>query len=129
MKKLIILVFLFTAVCVTKTNAQQQQGGGDPAAMMQRYKDRVKPQLVEKTKITDAQADKVIEINFNSRSKMRGFRDLSEDDRKKQTEQIMADQLKEYKAIPLTDEQIKAVQAFFDEQRKQMQERQKNGGN
>ena len=127
MKKLFLLIALFTTVYVTKANAQQ--GGGDPAAMMQRYKDRVKPQLVEKTKITDVQADKVIEIMFNSRSKMRGLRDLSEDDRKKQLEQIQADQNKEYKAIPLTDDQIKAVNDFFEEQRKQMQQqRQQNGG-
>jgi Spy/CpxP family protein refolding chaperone len=127
MKKLFLLIALFTTVYVTNANAQQ--GGGDPAAMMQRYKDRVKPQLVEKTKITDAQADKVIEIMFNSRSKMRGLRDLSEDDRKKQLEQIQADQNKEYKAIPLTDDQIKAVNDFFEEQRKQMQQqRQQNGG-
>src|SRR6476660_471738 len=126
MKKLFLLIALFTTVYVTNANAQQ--GGGDPAAMMQRYKDRVKPQLIEKTKITDAQADKVIEIMFNSRSKMRGLRDLSEDDRKKQLEQIQADQNKEYKAIPLTDDQIKAVNDFFEEQRKQMQQqRQQNG--
>ena len=119
MKKLLVLVALFTTVYVTNADAQQQ-GGGDPAAMMQRYKDTVKPQLVEKTKITDAQADKVIEINFSYRSKMRGFRDLSEDDRKKQTEELNAAQTKEYKAIPLTDDQVKAVNDFFEEQRKQM---------
>ncbi|MFL5742285.1 MAG: hypothetical protein ACJ75B_18820 [Flavisolibacter sp.] len=127
MKKLFLLIALFTTVYVTNANAQQ--GGGDPAAMMQRYKDRVKPQLIEKTKITDAQADKVIEVMFNSRSKMRGLRDLSEEDRKKQLDQIQADQNKEYKAIPLTDDQIKAVNDFFEEQRKQMQQqRQQNGG-
>src|SRR6059058_3617717 len=115
MKKLFLLVALFTTVYVTNAQAQS---GGDPAAMQQRFKDRVKPQLVEKTKITDAQADKVIEIMFNSRSKMRGLRDLSEDDRKKQLDQIQADQNKEYKAIPLTDDQIKAVNDFFEEQRK-----------
>ena len=127
MKKLFLLLALFTTAMVTSASAQQ--GGGDPAAMMQRYKDRVKPQLVEKTKITDAQADKVIEIMFNSRSKMRGLRDLSEDERKKQLDQIQADQNKEFKAIPLTDDQVKAVNDFFDEMRKQMQQqRQQNGG-
>src|SRR6476661_6286507 len=127
MKKLLVLVALFTTVYVSQANAQQQ-GGGDPAAMLQRYKDRVKPQLVEKTKITDAQADKVIDISFANRMKMRGFRDLSEDDRKKQTEEINAAQNKEFKAIPLTDDQIKAVNDFFEEQRKQMQEQRKQNG-
>ena len=127
MKKLLVLVALFTTVYVNNADAQQQSAG-DPAVMLQRYKDRLKPQLVEKTKITDAQADKVVEITFSYRQKMRGLRDLSEADRKKQTEDIQAAQNKEYSAIPLTEDQIKAVNEFFEEQRKQMQERQKNGG-
>lgn len=127
MKKLLVLVALFTTVYVSQANAQQQ-GGGDPAAMLQRYKDRVKPQLVEKTKITDAQADKVIDITFANRMKMRGFRDLSEDERKKQTEEINATQNKELKAIPLTEDQVKLVNEFFEEQRKQMQEQRKQNG-
>jgi Spy/CpxP family protein refolding chaperone len=128
MKKLLVLVALITTVYVTKADAQQQ-GGGDPAAMMQRYKDRVKPQLVEKTKITDAQADKVIEIMFNYRSKMRSLRDLNEEDRKKQSAELQAAENKEFSAIPLTEDQVKAVNDFFEEQRKQMQQqRQQNGG-
>lgn len=129
MKKLLVLVALFTTVYVTKAEAQQQ-GGGDPAAAMQRMKDRLKPLLVEKAKITDAQADKVVEISFSYRSRMRGLRDLSEDERKKQMEVIQLAQEKEFKAIPLTDEQIKAVNEVFEEQRKQMQQqRQQGGGN
>ncbi|HWJ28621.1 MAG TPA: hypothetical protein VNS32_18910 [Flavisolibacter sp.] len=127
MKKLLFLVALFTTLCATQVEAQQQ-GGGDPAAMMQRMKDRIKPQLIEKTKITDAQADKVVEINFNARSQMRGLRDLSEDDRKKKMEEIQTSINKQYKDIPLTDDQIKAVNDYFEEQRKAMQERRQQGG-
>jgi len=125
MKKLILVFALF--LTVFSINAQAQ-GGGDPAAAMQRFKDRVKPQLVEKTKITDAQADKVIEINFNARSQMRGLRDLSDDDRKKKMAEIQEGINKEYKGIPLTDDQIKAVNDFFDEMRKNMQQQRQNGG-
>lgn len=131
MKKLLVLVALFTTVYVTNANAQGggNGGNGDPAQMLQRYKDRIKPLLIEKTKITDAQADKVIEINFNYRSKMRGMRDLAEDERKKQMDELTTAQNKDYKAIPLTDDQVKAVNDFFEEQRKQMQQqRQQNGG-
>ena len=127
MKKLLVLVALFTTVYVSQVNAQQQ-GGGDPSAKLQRYKDRLKPQLIEKAKITDAQADKVIDISFANRMKMRGFRDLSEEERKKQTEEINAQQIKEFKAIPLTDDQVKAVNEFFEEQRKQMHEQRKQNG-
>lgn len=130
MKKLLVLVAIFTTVYVTKADAQGgQQGNYDPAAMAQRYKDRVKPQLVDKVKLTDAQADKVCDIQIASRSQMRGLRDLSQDDRKKKMDEIQADIDKQYKAIPLTDDQIKAVNAFFDDMRKQqMQRMQQNGG-
>ena len=127
MKKLFVLVAFLTTLFIS--NAQAQQGGGDPAAQLQRYKERVKPQLVEKVKLTEAQAERVIDISFGYRSQMRGFRDLSEEERKKKTEEIQADQEKEYKAIPLTDDQIKAVNEFFIEQRKQMQQQRQNGGN
>ena len=126
MKKILVLVALFVTVYATSANAQQQ-GGGDPAAMMARYKERVKPQLIEKTKLSDEQADKVLDINFESRQAMRGLRDLSEEDRKKKMDEVQADINKKYKALPLTDDQIKSVNAFFDEQRKNMQNRQ--GGN
>ena len=127
MKKLFVLIVLFTTVYLTKAEAQQQ-GGGDPAAMAQRYKERVKPQLIEKTKLTDAQADKVLDINFNARQQMRGLRDLSEDDRKKKMDEIKVGIDKEYKAIPLTDDQFNSIKDFFDELRKEMQQRRQNGG-
>lgn len=126
MKKLLFLVAFFTTVCITSVSAQG--GNQDPAAMAQRYKDRVKPQLVEKVKLTDAQADKVCDIQIASRSQMRGMRDLSEDDRKKKMADIQADIEKQYKAIPLTDDQVKAVNDFFEEMRKQMQQQRQNGG-
>ena len=122
-----MLVALFVTLYATSANAQQ--GGGDPAAMMARYKERVKPQLVEKTKLSDAQADKVLDINFESRQAMRGLRDLSEADRKKKMDEVQADIDKKYKALPLTDDQIKSVNAFFEEQRKNMPQRQGGNGN
>jgi Spy/CpxP family protein refolding chaperone len=126
MKKLILMLVLFTAVSTINVQAQGGQGG-DPAAMLARMKERMKPQLIEKTKLTDAQADKVIEINFEARSQMRGMRDLSEEDRKKKMDEVRAATDKKYKEMPLTDDQIKAVNDFYDEWRKNMQQ-QRNGG-
>lgn len=128
MKKLLVLVAVFTTVLLSNANAQGGGGNFDPAAMKARYVERTKPQLIEKTKLTDAQADKVIEINWEARSKMRGMRDLSEDERKKKMDEIQEAITKQYKDIPLTDDQIKAVNDFFEEQRKQQQQRQQNGG-
>lgn len=130
MKKLFILVALFTTALFS-ANAQGGNGNGnfDPVAMKARYVERTKPALIEKTKLTEAQADKVIDINWEARSKMRGMRDLSEDDRKKKMDEVQADINKQYKDIPLTEDQIKSVNDFFEEQRKQMQQqRQQNGG-
>lgn len=130
MKKLLVAVAVFTTMLITNANAQGGNGNGnfDPVAMKARYTERVKPLLMEKTKLTDGQADKVIDINFEARGKMRGMRDLSEDERKKKMDDIQADINKQYKDIPLTDDQIKAVNDFFDEMRKQMQQQRQNGG-
>jgi low affinity Fe/Cu permease len=127
MKKLLILVAVFTTILVSNANAQG--GNFDTAAMRARYVERVKPSLIEKTKLTEAQADKVISINWEARSKMRGMRDLSEDERKKKMDDVQDEITKQYKDIPLTDDQIKTVTDFFTEQRKQMQQQRQNGGN
>lgn len=130
MKKLLFLVAFFTAVATVSVKAQN--GGGDPAAMMQRMKDRIKPSLIEKTKITDAEADKVIEINFANQRKRREIRmdqSLSEEEKTKKNSEIDEAQNKDLKAIPLTDAQVKDVNDFFQDMRKkQMERRQQNGG-
>lgn len=127
MKKLFILVAVFTTVLLSNTNAQG--GNFDTVAMKARYLERTKPALIEKTKLTDALADKVLEINWQSRSKMRGLRNLGDDERKKLMDALQTERNKQYKDIPLTDDQIKAVNDFFEEQRKQMQQQRQNGGN
>ena len=119
MKKLLVLVVFFTTFFAMNADAQGQ-GGGDPAARAARMKEVVKPQLIEKVKLTDAQAEKVIDINLKYRAEMRGFRDMTEDERKKKREEIQTAQNKDYKEIPLTEDQIKAVNDFFEEQRKEM---------
>lgn len=116
MKKLVLLLSLFTAILVSNANAQ---GGGDPAARDARMKE-MKAQLIEKVKLSEAEADKVIEINSSLREQMRGLRDLSEADRTKKMEEIQADLSKKFKAIPLTDEQVKAVNEYMAERRKNM---------
>ena len=124
MKKLLLLLALSTGLFLAKANAQ----GGDPAAREARMKE-MKAQLVEKAKISEAEADKVLEINTASREQMRGLRDLSEADRAKKMEEIQADLSKKFKAIPLTDDQVKAVNEYMAERRKQMQQQRAANGN
>lgn len=121
MKKLLLAFAVVAALYTTDVAAQ---GGGDPAARAQQMKERMKPMLVEKVKLTGEQADKVLDINMEVRQKMREFRDLSPEDRKTKAAELDADRDKKYKAIPLTDDQVKAVNEFFDEMRKQQAQRQ-----
>jgi hypothetical protein len=120
MKKLIVLIALFTTVYAT--NASAQQGGGDTAAMNARIR-QTKAMLIEKAKITDAQAEKVMQINMDVRKAMRDMRNenLSDDERKSRVAALDADRDKKYKDIPLTEEQVKAVNDAFAEMRKQQQ--------
>jgi hypothetical protein len=131
MKKLFFLVVLFTMVYSTKVDAQQN-GDRDPAAMMQRMKERIKPSLIEKTKLTDAQADKVIEINFSNQRKRRDIRmdqTLTDEERTKKNAELQEAQNASLKAIPLTDDQVKDVNTFFEEMRKEQMQRRQNSGN
>jgi hypothetical protein len=119
MKKLLVLVALFTFVFAT---ANAQQGNGDQATRLERYKETVKPQLIEKTKITEAQADKVIAIHFSYSGRMRDLNKIAdEQQRKSQIESLEAAERKEYTAVPLTEAEITAVNAFFLEQKKKIQ--------
>lgn len=126
MKKLFLLLIIFAAAFTT---VQAQQGGGDPAAMMARMKERIKPQLIDKTKLTDAQADKVIEINFEqqqARRQLRMDQSLSDDDKKKKMADLDAARNKKLSEIPLTNDQVKSVNDFFEEMRKNMQQQRGN---
>jgi hypothetical protein len=129
MKKLIVMAGLFVALFTA--NTASAQGGGDPQQMRQRMIERVKPQLVEKAKITDAEADKVLDIYMASQPQRREVRmdqSMSDEDKAKKIAAIEEEATKKYKAIPLSDEKLKAVNDFFDEMRKNMQNR-RNGGN
>jgi Spy/CpxP family protein refolding chaperone len=128
MKKVLALVALVLIASFNTIMAQPPGGGQqmDPAKMLEMMKQRVKPQLIEKTKLTDAQADKVLEIQIASQTAMRGMRDLSEDERMSKMKEIREGNNKKFKEIPLTDEQIKSVNDFYDEMRKNRMQRGNN---
>ena len=118
MKKLFILTLAFCALLSTSVQAQ---GAPDGAAMLQQMKEKQKPGLVEKAGLTEAQAEKVIEINFELRqSMMTGVRERNEADRAKKIAEFKAAREKRYTEIPLTAEQIKAVYAFYEDMGRNM---------
>ena len=82
MKKLLLLSLISCAIITTTTNAQSgpsssnQPGKQQPApqfipeqqaAMLKEAKEKQAPMLVEKAGLTQAQAEKLIEINFEIR--------------------------------------------------------------
>ena len=121
MKKIISLAVF--ALALSLGSVQAQGGQMDPAQMLEMMKQRVKPQLIEKTKLTDAQADKVLEIQLWSKGEMRGMRDMSEEERATKMKTVNDEKTKKFKAIPLTDDQIKAVNDFYEEMRRNRPQR------
>ena len=122
MKKIISLALFALALSIGSVQAQGM-GQMDPAQMLEMMKQRVKPQLMEKTKLTDAQADKVLEIQLWSQGEMRGMRDMSEEERATKMKTVNEEKTKKLKAIPLTDDQIKAVNDFYEEMRRNRPQR------
>ncbi len=127
MKKFLLLTLIFCAVISTATNAQPQSQPqaqakpqaqapaqvADPAAMLQQMKEKIRPEMVAKTGLTEAQADKVIELNFEMRMAAAGLRDLSEADRTAKIQELKAAKEKKFSEF-LTPEQIKAVKDFYE---------------
>jgi len=128
MKKLFVLVALFTTVYVSNANAQEKPAS-DPSAMAEKWKEKVKPQLMEKAKLTDDEATKVMNIHYTYANRLHTFKDAPAEEQKRQAEIIHNAENKEFAAIPLTEEKIKAVNSFFEEQKKQMEKRSQNKTN
>lgn len=112
MKKLLFLTLVLTVI-TTALHAQGQPSS-DPATMLQQMKAKIVPQMVEKTGLTEAQANKVVEINFELRQSMLTHKDLTEEERAKKVAELKVTREKRYSEIPLTAEQIKAVLSFYE---------------
>jgi hypothetical protein len=126
MKKLIVLAAVFATVYTTNANAQQagantQQSNStaqnNDAAMAERVK-QTKAMLVEKAKITEEQAEKIMQINMEARKSLGDLRELSDDDRKAKIAAMEADRDKKYKEV-LSEEQFTAVKNAFADMKKQ----------
>ncbi len=117
MKKILVVCSLLM-LFVIGASAQPGQGG-DTTGRAQRMKemhDRQKAGLMDQAKLTSDEADKVLDIQTASMSGMRGMRDLSDDERKKKRDEKQAEKEKKFKAIPLTDEKMKAVKTYMESQ-------------
>ena len=117
MKKFLFLTLIFCAVISTATyaqpQAQPQAQAPDPAVMLQQMKEKIRPQMVAKTGLTEAQCDKVIELNFEMRMAAAGLRDLSEADRSAKIQELKAAKEKKMSEL-FTPEQLKAIKEFYE---------------
>jgi len=142
MKKLLFLSLISGVLISTTTSAQGPVSSKQPAAqqpaapqftaeqkanMIKEAKEKQIPMLVEKAGLTDAQAERVIEINFETRyGAATALQGLNETDRTAKLAEIKAAKEKKYSEIPLTPEQIKAVYAAYEDWGKSMQKKQGN---
>jgi len=138
MKKLLFLSFISSVLIVTTSNAQggpvtkqqpaiQQPTKEQLATMLQEAKTKQAPMLVEKAGLTTAQAERVIEINFEIRQQAAtALQGLNEADRTAKLAELKAAKEKKYSEIPLTADQIKSMYAAYEDWGKSMQ---KNQGN
>ena len=117
MKKILVACSLMMLFAI---GAYAQPGqGGDTTGRAQRMKEnreRQKAGLIDQAKLTSDEADKVLDLQMNRMNGMRNMRDLSDDDRKKRMDSMEAEMDKNLKAIPLTDEKIKAVKTYMASQ-------------
>jgi len=142
MKKLLFLSLISGALISTTTSAQGPVSSKQPAAqqpatpqftaeqkatMLKEAKEKQIPMLVEKAGLTDAQAEKLIEINFEIRfGAAATLQGLNDADRTAKLAEMKATKEKKYSEIPLTPEQIKAVYAAYEDWGKSMQKKQGN---
>jgi len=142
MKKLLFLSLISGALISTTTSAQGPVSSKQPAAqqpaapqftaeqkatMIKEAKEKQIPMLVEKAGLTNAQAEKLIEINFEIRfGAAATLQGLNDADRTAKLAEMKATKEKKYSEIPLTPEQIKAVYAAYEDWGKSMQKKQGN---
>ena len=119
MKKYLFLTLIFSALYSTSILAQgaanqvsNAPGGIDKVAMLQKMKETMKPKMIEKTGLSDAKADKVLELNLEMRIAASALRDLSEADRSAKIAELKADKEKKLSEL-LTADELKALNAYY----------------
>ena len=121
MKKFLFLTLL-SAIISTNIHAQ----AGDPPSMLEQMKEKQTPALIAKVGLTEAQANKIVELNYEMRMQAATeLKDLNEADRSKKLAELKAAKEKKISEI-LTPEQVTALNAYYEEMRKDMQKKSGN---
>ena len=123
MKKFLFLSLIFSAIFSTAVNAQGSAPTNtppDPAVMLQQMKEKQAPGLVEKAGLTTAQANKLIELNFEMRMTASAL--PNDENRSAKIAELKAAKEKKISEF-LTPEQVKAANAYYEEMGKNMQKK------
>lgn len=112
MKKVTVLLAI---LLIASINILSAQGGNfDPAKMKERQLQQLKDSDL---KLTDSQADSVVNINMESRQQMMAMRDLSEDQRTSKMKELNASRLKRWTEALKDEALAKKVADYFEKQR------------
>lgn len=123
MKKFLFLTFIAAALVSTTSYAQP---AGDPPTVLQQMKEKQVPGLVEKVGLTEAQANKVIELHYEMRMKAATeLKDLNEADRAKKLAELKAEKEKKFAEF-LSAEQITKMNEYYAEMGKNRQKKEGN---
>src|SRR4051794_27745273 len=115
MKKITVIAVFVLGLGFSSLMAQPPGGGNFDAAKMKEHQlQRLKESDL---KLTDAQADSVVSINMETMQQMRGFRDLSEDQRSVKMKE-MNDYRQKRLTAALQDEALaRKVSEYYEKQR------------
>jgi Spy/CpxP family protein refolding chaperone len=120
MKKFLFMTLILGGVVCTNAYAQP---AADPATVLQQMKEKQVPGLVEKVGLTEAQAEKIVELNYEMRmTASRELKDLNDADRSKKIAELKAAKEKKFAEF-LTPEQITAMNNYYAEMGKNMQKK------
>jgi hypothetical protein len=118
MKKFFFLTLILGALISSTSHAQAGDPQTPPAApTLQQVIEKQAPGLVEKAGLTQAQAEKVIQLNYEMRMQMLNFQNLSDADRSKKVAELRAEKEKKFAEF-LSADQIKSMNAYHAEMAK-----------
>jgi hypothetical protein len=117
MKKILYTaVAIFCSLIITDLKAQASANitQGTPEEFLQMLRERQKPVLISKLKLTDEQAEKIIVVQVWAAPYLRKIAFETPEDQKKGEVKLLNDEKeKKYKSILVNDEQVKKVIEFY----------------
>lgn len=116
MRKIVTLIVVL-AVALPALSQAQLEGTittSSPESFLTYLRDRQKPALVSKLKLTDEQAEKVIEVQVWAAPYLRNITfDMPEEQKQSAIVLLNEGKKKKYKSIPLSDEKVEEVIQFY----------------